>query len=68
MFYVKSGHSTNQALVNCLKARGVSQHVLRLPKEHRCDDCQEIRLPHPQRGVTFYKNQVFWHALQMDIR
>ena len=65
--HVRSGHPTNQALVNCLKARGVSQHVLRLAKEHQCDDCQEIRLPHPHMGVTLHKSQVLWHTLQMDI-
>ena len=47
--HVRSGHPTNQALINCLKARGVPKHVLETAKEHKCDSCHEVRLPQPHK-------------------
>lgn len=38
-------HPSNQALVNSLRSRGVSSHMLRLAKEFKCDECHEVRLP-----------------------
>ena len=65
--HVRSGHPTNQALVNCLRARGVPKHVLDLAKEHKCDSCHEVKLPQPHSKVSFNKTELLWHTIQMDI-
>ena len=64
--HIRSGHPSNQALVNCLKARGVSKIVLALAREHVCDSCQEVRLPKPHMTVSLSKCEVLWHTLQID--
>lgn len=63
----RSGHPSNSALVNCLRARGVPKHVLELAKEHKCDACQEVRLPKPKGHVSLEKCETIWHTLQMDV-
>ena len=65
--HVRSGHPTNQALVNCLRARGVPKHVLALAKEHKCDSCHEVKLPVPHAKVSLHKSEVLWQVVQMDI-
>lgn len=65
--HMRSGHPTNQALVNCLKARGVPKHVIELAKEHRCDSCQEVRLPQPHNKSSLRETETLWHTIQMDI-
>ena len=64
--HVRSGHPSNQALVNCLRARGVSRVVLALAKEHTCDSCQEVRLLKPHTHVSMSKSEVLWRTMQMD--
>ena len=65
--HVRSGHPTNSALVNCLKARGVPKHVLEIAKEHTCDSCHEVRLAKPHGKVSLQKCETLWHTVQMDI-
>ena len=65
--HVRAGHPSNQALVNSLRSRGVSSHMLRLAKEFKCDECHEVRLPVPHAKVTLNKTETLWHTLQMDI-
>lgn len=65
--HVRAGHPSNQALVNSLRSRGVSSHMLRLAKEFKCDECHEVRLPVPHAKVTLNKTEILWHTLQMDI-
>ena len=65
--HVKSGHPTNQALYNMLKARGVDKRVLALAKELRCDDCMEIKLPAPHMGVSLHTCDTLWHTVQVDV-
>ena len=64
--HVRSGHPSNQALVSCLRARGVSKVVLALAKEHTCDSCHEVRLPKPHMSVSLHKAEILWHTLQID--
>ena len=65
--HVKCGHPTNRALYNMLKARGVGHRILTLAKEHRCEDCQEIKLPVPHKGVSLHGSETLWHTVQVDI-
>lgn len=65
--HTRSGHPSNQSLVSCLRARGVPRIVLALAKEHKCDSCQEVRLPTPHQKVTLSKAEVLWHTLQIDM-
>lgn len=65
--HVRSGHPTNQALVNCLKARGVAEPILSLAKEHKCDSCQEVRLAVPHNRTSLQKTETLWQTMQMDI-
>ena len=65
--HVRSGHPSNRALVNTLKARGVDSRVLSLAREFKCDDCHEIHLPVPHRSVTLHQCEILWHTVQVDI-
>jgi hypothetical protein len=50
--HVRSGHPTNTALANCLRARGVPKHVVQPALEHKCDSCQEVRLVGVLRRIS----------------
>ena len=56
-FHVRAGHPSNRALYTMLKSRGVDSRILKIALEHKCDDCQEVRLPKPREflftRVTF---------------
>ena len=65
--HVRSGHPSNRALANTLKARGVDRRLVQLAYEHRCDDCKEVHLPVPHRNVTLHQTETLWHTLQVDI-
>ena len=63
----RAGHPSNRALSNMLKSRGVDSRVVELAKEHVCDECQEVRLPHPHKTVSLHGTHVLWHTVQVDI-
>lgn len=65
--HVRSGHPTNRALMNCLRARGVDKRVLELTKEFSCDDCKEVQQPVPHNKVSLHGTNILWHTMQMDI-
>ena len=65
--HVRAGHPSNRALYTMLKSRGVDSRILKIALEHKCDDCQEVRLPKPHMGVSFHTCNILWHTLQMDI-
>ena len=45
----------------------MDHRVLALAKEHRCDDCMEIKLPVPHMGVSLHTCETLWHTVQVDI-
>ena len=55
--HVRSGHPTNTALANCLRARGVPKHVVQPALEHKCDSCQEVRLVSVLRRISNPNNE-----------
>lgn len=65
--HVRSGHPTNRALMNCLRARGVDPRIITLTKEFTCDDCKEIQQLIPHHKVSLHGSNVLWHTMQMDI-
>ena len=65
--HVRSGHPSNRALMNTLRARGADPRIVELAQNHQCDDCKEIALPVPHRHVTLHQCTTLWHTLQIDI-
>ena len=65
--HVRSGHPSNRALMNTLRARGADPQIVELAQNHQCDDCKEIALPVPHRHVTLHQCTTLWHTLQIDI-
>ena len=68
--HLRSGHPTNTALANCLRARGVPKHVVQLALKYKCyscHSCQEVRLPTPHAKVSMHKSNTQWDTLQLDI-
>lgn len=65
--HVRSGHPTNRALMNCLRARGVDHRIVSLTREFTCDDCKEVQQPVPHNKVSLHGNNTLWHTMQMDV-
>ena len=44
-----------------------NKHFVQPALEHKCDSCQEVRLPRPHAKVSTHKSNTLWEVLQLDI-
>ena len=64
--HVRAGHPSNRLLANVLRARGAHQEVIKIAMDHRCADCQEMRLGDPAPSVSIQQSLTPWKVIQID--